>query len=37
MRVNQIHVKDAKSVKEYAYREDRNISYRPEMEDSTPF
>lgn len=34
MRVTQIHVKDGKSVREYAYREDRNISYRPDMEDS---
>lgn len=37
MRVTQIHVRDAKSVREYAYREDRNISYRPEMEDSISF
>ncbi len=34
MRVNQLHVQDSKSVKEYAYQEDRNGAYRQEMEDS---
>ena len=34
MRVTQIHVKDAGSVREFAYREDKNGSHRPDMEDS---
>lgn len=35
MRVTQIHVKDAKTVAEYAYHEDRNLPCRQEMEDSS--
>lgn len=34
MRVTQVHVKDASSVREFAYREDKNGSHRPDMEDS---
>ena len=29
-----IHEKNASSVKEYAYTEDKNFKYRPAMEDS---
>ena len=28
MRVTQMHVRDGKSVKEFAYHEDTNLSYR---------
>ena len=30
-----MHEKNASSVKEYAYTEDKNFRYRPSMEDST--
>ena len=29
-----VHEKNASSVKEYAYTEDKNFRYRPSMEDS---
>ena len=35
MRITQIYVKDAVSVSEYAYSEDKNSPARHEMEDST--
>lgn len=34
MRVTQIHVRDSKSLREYAYHEDKNGSCRQDMEDS---
>lgn len=34
MRVTQLHVRDSRSVREFAYQEDKNGSCRPEMEDS---
>jgi hypothetical protein len=36
MRVTQIHIRDARCVKEYAYQEDKNGSYRQDMEDCSP-
>lgn len=35
MRVTQIHVRDARCVREYAYQEDKNSSCRQDMEDCT--
>jgi len=37
MRITNLFVKDAHSVQEYAYCEDKNSSYRQEMEDSIYF
>ena len=37
MRVNRIFVKEAASLREYAYAEEKNESFRHEMEDSTCF
>ena len=35
MRVNRIFVRDAVSVREFAYLEEKNESHRQQMEDST--